>query len=58
VPWGTPKAAKYALPENVALDSRQFEVDPDDSDKQAAAAKAKAKARGKGKGGAKGATPA
>jgi arylsulfatase A-like enzyme len=31
VPWQTPKAVKYALPENVALDERQYEsADPDD----------------------------
>jgi arylsulfatase A-like enzyme len=31
VPWQTPKAVKYALPENVALDDRQYEsADPDD----------------------------
>ena len=49
VPWGTPKAPKYALSENVALDNRQFEVDPDDDDKTVAAAAAKAKGKGKGK---------
>jgi iduronate 2-sulfatase len=50
VPWGTPKAPKYALAENVALDNRQFEVDPDDDDKTVAAAAGKAKTKGKGKG--------
>jgi len=30
VPWGTPKAVAYGLPENLALNQRQFEVDPDD----------------------------
>ncbi len=29
VPWQTPKAVKYALAENVALDKRQFEGEPD-----------------------------
>jgi arylsulfatase A-like enzyme len=29
VPWQTPKAAKYALPENHALDQRQYEGEPD-----------------------------
>ena len=29
VPWQTPKAIKYALPENRALDERQFEGEPD-----------------------------
>ena len=31
VPWQNPKAVKYALAENVALDSRQFEGEPDDN---------------------------
>ena len=30
VKWQTPKAPRYALPENVALDARRNEVDPDD----------------------------
>jgi iduronate 2-sulfatase len=29
VPWQTPKAVRYALPENVALDQRQYEGEPD-----------------------------
>lgn len=29
VPWGTPKAETYALPENVKLNSRRYGVDPD-----------------------------
>jgi arylsulfatase A-like enzyme len=29
VPWQTPKAIKYALPENAQLDARQFEGEPD-----------------------------
>ena len=29
VPWQTPKAVKYALAENVKLDQRQFEGEPD-----------------------------
>jgi arylsulfatase A-like enzyme len=29
VPWQTPKAIKYALPENVVLDQRQYEGEPD-----------------------------
>ncbi len=29
VPWQTPKATKYALPENIALDGRQYEGEPD-----------------------------
>ena len=45
VPWGTPAAPKYALPENVALDNRKFEVDPDDTDKQVSTAAAKAKGK-------------
>jgi iduronate 2-sulfatase len=39
VPWGTPKALRYALPVNQALDQRQYDVEPDDG----------AKAKGKGK---------
>lgn len=30
VPWGTPKAVAYGLPENLVLNQRQFEVEPDD----------------------------
>jgi len=30
VPWGTPKAIKYALPENQKLDLRQYEGEPDE----------------------------
>src|SRR5512137_2556270 len=30
VPWQTPKAIRYALPENQKLDARRNEVDPDD----------------------------
>jgi len=40
VPWQTPKAVRYALPENVKLDARRNEVDPDDPDPAAAKAKA------------------
>jgi arylsulfatase A-like enzyme len=40
VPWQTPKAVRYALPENVTLDARRNEVDPDDPDPVAAKAKA------------------
>ena len=29
VPWQVPKAVKYALPENAALDARQYEGEPD-----------------------------
>jgi arylsulfatase A-like enzyme len=29
VPWQTPKAVKYASPENVTLDQRQYEGEPD-----------------------------
>ncbi len=29
VPWQTPKAVPYGLPENVTLNQRQFEVEPD-----------------------------
>jgi iduronate 2-sulfatase len=31
VPWQTPKAVKYALAENVKLDGRQYEGEPDDA---------------------------
>ena len=43
VPWGTPKAETYALPENVKLNARRYGVDPDGDN---AAAK---KGKGKGK---------
>ena len=44
VPWGTPKAPVYALPENVKLNERRYEVDPDDEGtKPAVKAKGKAK---------------
>ncbi len=46
VPWGTPKAPKYALPENVALDNR-FIVDPDDDKSPNPKAKGKKKATAK-----------
>ncbi len=48
VPWGTPKSPVYALPENVKLNERRFEVDPDD-DGKAPAAKGAGKAKGKAK---------
>jgi len=44
VPWGTPKADTYALPENVKLNERRYGVDPDDDN-----APVKAKGKGKGK---------
>jgi iduronate 2-sulfatase len=31
VPWQTPKAAPYALPENLTLNQRQYEGEPDDA---------------------------
>lgn len=31
VPWQTPKAAPYGLPENLALNQRQFETEPDEA---------------------------
>jgi iduronate 2-sulfatase len=40
VPWQTPKAVRYALPENVKLDARRNEVDPDDPDPVATKEKA------------------
>ncbi len=33
VPWGTPKAIKYALEKNQILDQRQYETEPDDAPK-------------------------
>ena len=46
VPWGTPQAIKYALPENQKLDGRQFEGEPDDDAKMTAEAKAARDAAG------------
>jgi len=43
VPWQTPKAIKYALPENRELDQRQYEGEPD-GDATAKPKKKKAKA--------------
>jgi len=43
VPWGTPVADTYALPENVKLNARRFGVDPDDDNAPTAKVKAKAK---------------
>ena len=40
VPWGTPDAPVYALPENVKLNERRYEVDPDDQGNQPGAAPA------------------
>ena len=34
VPWQTPKAVRFALPDNATLDARRNEVDPDDSPAQ------------------------
>lgn len=44
VPWQTPKAIKYALPENRKLDQRQYEGEPDGDAKPKAKKKAKAAA--------------
>ncbi len=44
VPWGTPKAETYALPENVTLNERRYAVDPVKED--AAATKGKGKGKG------------
>jgi len=44
VPWQTPKATPYALAENLALNQRQFEGEPDDP-----AGSGKGKGKGKGK---------
>ena len=46
VPWFTPDAPVYALPENVKLNEHRFEADPDDEGtKPGAKAKAKAKSK-------------
>jgi iduronate 2-sulfatase len=42
VPWQTPKAIKYALPENRALDQRQYEGEPDGDAKTKSRKKARA----------------
>ena len=42
VPWQTPKATAYALPENLALNQRRYEGEPDD----ALGTKSKSKTRG------------
>jgi len=44
VPWGTPKAETYALPENVTLNERRYGVDPDGDN--AAATNGKGKGKG------------
>ena len=41
VPWQTPKAIKYALPENRTLDQRQYEGEPDGDAKTKSKKKAK-----------------
>jgi len=45
VPWGTPKADTYALPENVKLNARRFGVDPDGDNNPETKAKGKGKAK-------------
>ena len=45
VPWVTPKAETYALPENVKLNARRYGVDPDADN----APTGKGKGKGKGK---------
>jgi len=45
VPWGTPDAVTYALPENVKLNARRYGLDPDADN----APGAKGKGKGKGK---------
>ena len=47
VPWGTPKADTYALPENVKLNARRYGVDPDGANNPEAKAKGKGKAKAK-----------
>jgi len=34
VPWQTPKATQYALPENIALNERRFDAEPDGAAKK------------------------
>ncbi len=46
VPWHTPKAVPYALAENVALNQRQYEGEPDDHPAQKKKKKAVQKADG------------
>ena len=45
VPWGTPKAETYALPENVKLNARRYGVDPDGDNNPEVKAKGKGKAK-------------
>ena len=45
VPWGTPKADTYALPENVKLNARRYGVDPGGANAPEAKAKGKGKAK-------------
>jgi len=48
VPWGTPDAPLYGLPENLKLNERRYGADPDDEDtKPAAKDKSKGKAKSK-----------
>ncbi|MCX6950978.1 MAG: sulfatase [Verrucomicrobia bacterium] len=57
VPWGTPKADTYALPENVKLNERRYGVDPDGDNVPAAKGKGKGKVKAKGKAAAADAAP-
>jgi arylsulfatase A-like enzyme len=41
VPLETPKAVRYALPENVRLDQRQYDIEPDDAGKPTGKGKGK-----------------
>jgi arylsulfatase A-like enzyme len=49
VPWGTPKAETYALPENVKLNARRYGVDPDGDNATVKKGKGKSKAEKAGK---------
>ncbi len=55
VPWQTPKAPAYALPENVAMDRRQSEGEPDAAPPAAAATAAAGRAGGRAAGRGRGA---
>lgn len=49
VPWSTPRAESYALPENVKLNARRYGVDPDAPNATSAAGVAKGKGKAQGK---------
>lgn len=49
VPWSTPRAESYALPENVKLNARRYGVDPDTANAPSAASATKGKGKAQGK---------